>query len=144
MWLKVRHKIFFLYLRKVVKYIWYKDIQMECMEPFYKKVPCLHEVIFISQHFDWVLCIIFGMWFDEQFSKSWHHNRSKKFEQEAVKTATKCCHILWVIKVNKRWEITSVYCILYLCNKISVRKPLVNISHIWNFDSHSMIPINKI
>ena len=31
---------------------------MECEEPFYKKVACLHDVIFISQHFDWVLCII--------------------------------------------------------------------------------------
>ena len=30
---------------------------MECGEPFYKKVECLNDVIFILQHFDWVLCI---------------------------------------------------------------------------------------
>ena len=41
----------------LAKYIQYKNIQMEWGEPFYKKVACLH-VIFISQHFDWVLCII--------------------------------------------------------------------------------------
>ena len=27
-------------------------------EAFYKMVTCLHDVIFTSQHFDWVLCII--------------------------------------------------------------------------------------
>ena len=37
-----------------------QNIQMECGEPFYKKVACLH-VIFISQHFDWVLCVIQNM-----------------------------------------------------------------------------------
>ena len=42
----------------VIKYILYKNIQMECGEPLYKKVACLHDVIFISQHFDWLLCII--------------------------------------------------------------------------------------
>ena len=42
-----------LYLRKLylIKLIRYKNIQMECGEPFYKKVACLHDVIFISQHF---------------------------------------------------------------------------------------------
>ena len=57
---KARHKIFVLYLRKVslIKYIRYKNIQTECGEPFYKKVACLHDILFISQHFDWVLCII--------------------------------------------------------------------------------------
>ena len=46
--------MFVLYLRKVyvTKYIPYKNIQMECGEPLYKKVTCLHDVIFISQHFD--------------------------------------------------------------------------------------------
>ena len=52
--------MFVLYLMKVslIKYIWHKNIQMECGEPFCKKVVCLCDVIFISQHFDWVLCII--------------------------------------------------------------------------------------
>ena len=51
--------MFVLYLRKVslIKYIQYKNIQMERWEPFYKKVACWH-VIFILQHFDWMLCII--------------------------------------------------------------------------------------
>ena len=31
--------------------------------------------------------------------------------------------------MNKKPEITSVHFILYLCNKISIRKPLVNMSH---------------
>ena len=52
--------MFVLYLRKVslIKYIRYKNIQTECWKPFYKKVACLHDGIFISQHFDLVLCII--------------------------------------------------------------------------------------
>ena len=33
-------------------------MQTECEEPFYKKAACLHDVIFISQHFDWVFCNI--------------------------------------------------------------------------------------
>ena len=51
--------MFVLYLGKVyiIKYILYKNLPMECREPLYKKVACLH-VIFISQHFDWLLCII--------------------------------------------------------------------------------------
>ena len=59
-WLKAIHKMFILNLRKVslIKYIRHKIIQMECGKPFYKKIACLHDVIFISQHFDWVLCII--------------------------------------------------------------------------------------
>ena len=54
--------MFALYLRKVslIKYIQYKNIQMEYGELFYKKVACLHDIIFILQHFDWVLCIISG------------------------------------------------------------------------------------
>ena len=31
---------------------------MECGKPFYKKGACLYDIIFISQHFDWVLCRI--------------------------------------------------------------------------------------
>ena len=52
--------MFALYLRKVyvIKYIPYKNIQMECGEPLYKMVACFHDVIFILQHFDWLLCII--------------------------------------------------------------------------------------
>ena len=48
--------MFVLYISKIslVQYIQYKNIQIECGEPFYKKV----DVIFILQHFDWVLCII--------------------------------------------------------------------------------------
>ena len=42
----------------LVKYIRLKNIQIECRESFYKKVACLQDVIFISQHFDWVLFII--------------------------------------------------------------------------------------
>ena len=51
--------MFILYLRKVyvIKYILYQSIQMECGESLYKKVACLH-VIFILQHFDWLLCVI--------------------------------------------------------------------------------------
>ena len=46
--------MFVLYLRKVslIKYIWYRNIQLECGEPFYKMDTCLHDVIFILQHFD--------------------------------------------------------------------------------------------
>ena len=42
--IKARKRMFVLYLRKVclIKYIQYKSIQMECGEPFYKKVACLH------------------------------------------------------------------------------------------------------
>ena len=51
-------------------------------------------------------------------------------EQE-TKTLTKCSYnSSWVIKKNKKTEITSICCTLYLCNKISIRKPLVDISHI--------------
>ena len=55
-WLKTRPKMFVLNLRKVslIKYIHHKNIKMECGEPFYKKV----DVIFISEHFDWVQFII--------------------------------------------------------------------------------------
>ena len=58
-WFKARNKMFLLYLRKVslTKCIRYKDIQMECREPFYERVTCLH-VTFFSLHFDWVLCIL--------------------------------------------------------------------------------------
>ena len=42
--------------------------------------------------------------------------------QEAVETlTTKCSHNLRVIKVNKKPEITSVCCTLYICNKIPIR-----------------------
>ena len=41
----------------LIKYIRYKNIQMECREPLYKKVAYV-QVIFILEHFDWVLCII--------------------------------------------------------------------------------------
>ena len=46
--------MFVLYLRKVslIKYIWYRNIQLECGEPFYKMDACLHDVIFILQHFE--------------------------------------------------------------------------------------------
>ena len=52
--------MFVLHLRKVyvIKYIPYKTVLMECEEPLHKKVACLHDVIFILQHFDWLLCII--------------------------------------------------------------------------------------
>ena len=51
---------------------------------------------------------------------------------ETVKTQTKCSHNLWVIKVNKKPDITlsAGRCI---CNKISIRKPLIDISHIQLF-----------
>ena len=52
------------------------------------------------------------------------------FEQETVKTLTKCSHNLSVIKVNKKPEITSVCRTLYLCKKISIEKPRVDMSHI--------------
>ena len=35
--------------------------------------------------------------------------------------------------MNKKPEINSVHSALYLCNKISIRKPLVDISHIQLF-----------
>ena len=34
---------------------------MECRELLYKKVACLNDVVFISQHFDWLLCIIWNV-----------------------------------------------------------------------------------
>ena len=42
--------MFALYLRKVyvINYIPYKNIKMECGELLYKKVACLHDVVFIS------------------------------------------------------------------------------------------------
>ena len=52
---------------------------------------------------------------------------------ETVKTPTKCSQNLWVITVNKKLEIASACCTLYICNKSSVRKPLVDISHIQLF-----------
>ena len=50
--------MFVLYVRKVslIKYIRYKNVQKEWGEPFHKKGAC-SPVIFISQHFDWVLLI---------------------------------------------------------------------------------------
>ena len=36
---------------------------------------------------------------------------------------------MWVIKENKKPGITSVNCTLYICNKVSIRMPLVVISH---------------
>ena len=55
--------MFVLYRRKVyvIKYIPYNNIQMECRELLYKKVACLNDVVFISQHFDWLLCIIWNV-----------------------------------------------------------------------------------
>ena len=54
--------MFVLYLRKasLIKYIQYKNIHIECGKPFFKKVAYLHDIIFILQRFDWVLCIISG------------------------------------------------------------------------------------
>ena len=43
---------------------------------------------------------------------------------------------MWAIKVNKKTEITSACCKLYICNKISIRKHLVGISHIQLFWFH--------
>ena len=61
-WLKVRNKMSFLYLRKVslIKYIQYKYIQMTCWEPFrFHMYMLLREhIILILQHFDWVLCVL--------------------------------------------------------------------------------------
>ena len=70
-----------------------------------------------------------------------HFSRS-----ETVKTPAKCSHILWVIKVNKKLVMTSVCCSLYtliqciilltthcIINKILIRKPLLDISHIQLF-----------
>ena len=37
------------------------------------------------------------------------------------------------MKVNKKTEIISVCCPLYLCHKISIKKPLFDISHIQSF-----------
>ena len=52
--------MFVWYLRKlyVIKYIPYKNTQMECGEALYKKIACFPDAIFISQHFDWLLCMI--------------------------------------------------------------------------------------
>ena len=50
---------------------------------------------------------------------------------ETVKTPTKCSHNFWEIKVNKKPDIIFACCTLYICNKISVGKPLVYISDIW-------------
>ena len=53
---------------------------------------------------------------------------------ETVNVPTKCSNNLRVIKVNKKpGMITSVRSRLYLCNEISIRKPLVAISHILLF-----------
>ena len=45
----------------------------------------------------------------------------------------KCSYNLSLIKVNRKPEITSVRSALYLCNKISIRKPIDDISHIQLF-----------
>ena len=102
--------MFLLDLKKVslVKYIMYKNIQIEYGKPFYKTVACLHDVIFILQHFDWVLCIISERDWINNFQSRDITIVKKKFEKETVKTPTKCSHNLWVIKMNKKTEIYSV------------------------------------
>ena len=40
--------VFYLWEVSLIKYIRYKNIQLECGEPFYEKVACLHDVTFIS------------------------------------------------------------------------------------------------
>ena len=45
--------------------------------------------------------------------------------------------------MNKEPEITPICC-TYLCNKVSIRKPLVDISHIKLFCFHSMCLASKI
>ena len=70
---------------------------MECGEPFYKKIACLYvlnplsanptkwsdtlTLIFISQHFDWVLCIL---------SKCDWMNNLKSSDVIIVKKVRKC------------------------------------------------------
>ena len=66
--------------------------------------------------------------------------------QETVKTPAKCSHNLRVVKVNKKPDIasiTAVHCV-YTCNKIAVRKPLVDISHIINVSCKQNINLTKI
>ena len=41
-----------------MKYIPYKNIQIECGEPLYKRLHIYMMLLFIWQYFDWLLCII--------------------------------------------------------------------------------------
>ena len=64
---------------------------------------------------------------------------------ETVKTPTKCSHNLWVMKVNKKPEITSAPaapCIYVIKFQL---ESLLSTYHIFSyFDFHSMFPVNKI
>ena len=70
-WLKKKKKMFALDLKTVsfIKYIWYKNIQMECRKSFHKKVACWH-VLKRTCYFYFVTLWLdalytFEMWLDE-------------------------------------------------------------------------------
>ena len=74
--IKAIHKMFLSCVSgmfSLIKYIRYKNIQIECREPFYKKVACTWRYFYFAI---WLVALFnFGMWFYELFLKSWHHNR---------------------------------------------------------------------
>ena len=62
---------------------------------------------------------------------------------ETVKTPSKCSHNLWIIKVNKKPEITlpAVHCIYVI--KLQLES-LLSTYHIFSyFDFHSLLPVKK-
>ena len=62
---------------------------------------------------------------------------------ETVKTPSKCSHNLWIIKVNKKPEITlpAVHCIYVIKFQL---ESLLSTYHIFSyFDFHSLFPVKK-
>ena len=62
---------------------------------------------------------------------------------ETVKTPSKCSHNLWIIKVNKKPEITlpAVHCIHVIKFQL---ESLLSTHHIFShFDFHSLFPVKK-
>ena len=62
---------------------------------------------------------------------------------ETIKTPSKCSHNLWIIKVNKKPEITlpAVHCIHVIKFQL---ESLLSTHHIFShFDFHSLFPVKK-
>ena len=112
-WLKTRNKIFFLYLRKfsLTEYIQLKKYQDKVRETFFLKD--LHVFVFLKEP----VVNIFS-------SCNIKIQKQLKMSQKTVNVQNKS---------NNKLENTSVFCTFYLCNKILIRKPLVDISHILLF-----------
>ena len=119
---------------------------MECRELLYKEVACLYDVVFISQHFDWLLCINRNVIGWIIFKVVTSQSLKKKFDMyyETVKTPRKCSHNLWIIKVNKKPELTlpAVHCIYVVKFQL---ENLLSTYHIFSyFDFQSLFSLISI